>query len=385
LAPDYPDYIIQIDILIFYKPYLFIQESGMTKFMAVICTSLFASTTLFVNNAEAQWTNSSSNAYLADSSKSVSIGRKVFRNKLDVNGALGVGSGYAGVSSAPTDGMIVKGNVGLGTTTVRNKLDVEGSVAIGSSYSGSYTAPTNGLLVQGKTGVGTYLPKGALDVRGFTLLDTVKIRKSLLIADTTQYNMQLVSIVDSMITFGSAYPAGQPVPYLNLKKSGMTIFSGGTSSTRTTMVTKDSILIQYNAPIAANCAKTLITSQKIETPTLRVGNGTTWNSSNYKLAVEGTIGARELVVTTDAFADYVFADNYKMNSLAEVDSYIKENKHLPGIPSSEEAIKNGINVAQMQVKLLEKVEELTLHMIDMKKENDQLKTRILELEKQSVE
>jgi hypothetical protein len=104
---------------------------------------------------------------------------------------------------------------------------------------------------------------------------------------------------------------------------------------------------------------------------------------NYKLYVKDGILTEEVKIAAEGsldWADYVFAKDYKLRSLAEVESYVKSNKHLPGVPSAEEVSKNGINVAKMEAKLLEKIEELTLYMIDLKKENTNLKGRLRKLE-----
>ncbi|MGH7453858.1 MAG: TMF family protein, partial [bacterium] len=69
-------------------------------------------------------------------------------------------------------------------------------------------------------------------------------------------------------------------------------------------------------------------------------------------------------------------------SLEEVEQYIKTNKHLPGIPSEKEVAENGVSLGEMQAKLLQKIEELTLYMIELKKENDLLQKRVSSLEKQ---
>ncbi|MNL17066.1 hypothetical protein D3C87_1381380 [compost metagenome] len=66
--------------------------------------------------------------------------------------------------------------------------------------------------------------------------------------------------------------------------------------------------------------------------------------------------------------DYVFAEDYKLKSLQEIEDYIKENKHLPEIPSAKEIEKNGLMLAEMNMNLLKKIEEMTLYMIEMKKE-----------------
>ncbi len=101
------------------------------------------------------------------------------------------------------------------------------------------------------------------------------------------------------------------------------------------------------------------------------------NPGSFKLAVEGKIAARGVKVTTSAFADYVFDSTYQLRPLANVEKYINQNKHLPGIPSAKEVEKEGgFELGAMNVKLLEKIEELTLYVIELKKENEQMKKEI---------
>jgi hypothetical protein len=104
-----------------------------------------------------------------------------------------------------------------------------------------------------------------------------------------------------------------------------------------------------------------------------VGIGTT-NTGSFKLAVEGKIGAREVRVTAqNPWPDYVFNNRYKLKSLPSLEEYIRKNNHLPNIPSAQEVKENGIELGQMNAKLLEKIEELTLYVIDLKKEIEKLK------------
>jgi len=103
-----------------------------------------------------------------------------------------------------------------------------------------------------------------------------------------------------------------------------------------------------------------------------VGIGTT-SPGSYQLAVEGTMGARKVQVKQTSWADFVFKPDYQLSPLEELESYINANQHLPGIPSEAEVQKDGIDVGEMNKKLLQKVEELTLYIIDMRKEIDKLK------------
>lgn len=118
------------------------------------------------------------------------------------------------------------------------------------------------------------------------------------------------------------------------------------------------------------------TSALFITNTQSVGIGTT-NPGPYKLAVEGALGARSIKVTlASPWADYVFDKEYKLRSLSSLEDYIKTNNHLPNIPSAGEVQKDGIDLAQINAKLLEKIEELTLYVIQLNK-----KIESLEMEK----
>jgi hypothetical protein len=101
-------------------------------------------------------------------------------------------------------------------------------------------------------------------------------------------------------------------------------------------------------------------------------------NANYKLFVQTGILTEKLKVSipnTSNWSDYVFASDYQLKSLEDVEIFIKQNKHLPNIPSAIEVVKNGIDVATMDAKLLEKIEELTLYVIELKKEIEILKNK----------
>jgi hypothetical protein len=83
-----------------------------------------------------------------------------------------------------------------------------------------------------------------------------------------------------------------------------------------------------------------------------------------------------VITSSVSFPDYVFTDSYDLKSLNEVDNFIQLNGHLPGMPTAKEVSENGMNLKDIQLKLVEKVEELTLHMIQLQKENQKLKRQI---------
>ncbi len=106
------------------------------------------------------------------------------------------------------------------------------------------------------------------------------------------------------------------------------------------------------------------------------------NTQNYELMVDGGIAAREVrVAAPGAWPDYVFAPDYPLKTIAEVAQYIQENQHLPNVPSAQEVEKGGIDVAAMNKALLEKVEEMTLYLIQQHKEIEQLKVQVENLKK----
>jgi hypothetical protein len=104
-----------------------------------------------------------------------------------------------------------------------------------------------------------------------------------------------------------------------------------------------------------------------------VGIGTT-NTTGYKVAINGNVRCKEVVVET-AWADYVFDDAYQLPSLESVEQFVKANKHLPNIPAADDIQKNGLSVAKVQTKMMEKIEELTLYVIELKKEIELLKAK----------
>jgi hypothetical protein len=110
-----------------------------------------------------------------------------------------------------------------------------------------------------------------------------------------------------------------------------------------------------------------------------VGIGTT-SPGSFKLAVNGKIWAQEVnVAMTNPGPDYVFEPTYNLLPLSEVESYIKANKHLPEVPSAKQMEEEGLNLKEMNLMLLKKVEELTLHLIEQEKKANELEKKNLEM------
>ncbi len=113
-------------------------------------------------------------------------------------------------------------------------------------------------------------------------------------------------------------------------------------------------------------------------PSGNVGIGTSSfidGTDTYRLSVDGKIRAHGVKVYT-TWADYVFKDNYILKPLDEVEDFILQNGHLPNVPSEAEVLKNGIELGAMNAKLLEKIEELTLYIIEQNKKINDIQSEI---------
>ncbi len=116
-------------------------------------------------------------------------------------------------------------------------------------------------------------------------------------------------------------------------------------------------------------------SSNLDNENLNLGTG-------YKLRVFGKIISEEVrVQLKNAWPDYVFENNYKKLSLNELEQFVKENKHLPNIPSAKEIEKDGQMLGDLQRKMMEKIEELSLYIIDQNKAIEALKKRVNQIEK----
>jgi trimeric autotransporter adhesin len=115
-----------------------------------------------------------------------------------------------------------------------------------------------------------------------------------------------------------------------------------------------------------------------------IGTGINSFPDGFQLFVKGGIlteRVRVAVANSDRWADYVFKKGYQLMPLKEVEKYIKHHKHLPNVPSAEEMVKNGLDVTETSAKLMEKLEELTLYMIDANKKIEALEEKVKNLEK----
>ncbi len=110
----------------------------------------------------------------------------------------------------------------------------------------------------------------------------------------------------------------------------------------------------------------------IAAATGNVGIGT--DNPTYKLSVNGNIRSKEVVVES-GWADYVFERSYSLRPIAELEQFIRDNKHLPNIPSAKEIEEKGLSLGETQKRMMEKIEELTLYIIELNKKIEKLEQK----------
>jgi hypothetical protein len=105
--------------------------------------------------------------------------------------------------------------------------------------------------------------------------------------------------------------------------------------------------------------------------------------NDYRLSVDGKLVAKSIYVTQPStWADFVFAPDYRLMPLAELATYLQRNHHLPTMPSAQEVAANGYSVGEMDTKLLQSVEELTLHVLELSKQNARMQNELTALRAQ---
>lgn len=284
------------------------------------------------------------------------------------------------------------GNVGIGTASPSAKLHVSGSVFT-EGYTRFYSSFSDGGgttgIIANPNGWTRIDPNGSRFIMTVTRADVTAKRNILDIEplDTWQHLMEIHA--DGSAFFLGDIGIGTSTPNQKLTVNGGIGFAHNSVDKKLYSPT-DGVLEWMTNNSAANHGFALSHQgqQQVFLNTAgvsylnggNVGIGTTAFPADYKLAVNGTIGARKVKVTQETWSDYVFDSSYQLQPLHQVEKFIQENRHLPEVPSAAEVKKEGVDLGDNQALLLKKIEELTLYIIQQNKKIDQLQSKVEKLE-----
>jgi len=187
----------------------------------------------------------------------------------------------------------------------------------------------------GKVGIGTFDPTELFNVNGNTHLERLRLGNAVFKGNSR----------NSINSFNSGQDAALLPGWIAADFGGSDNLSdrlviGSGFGGKTIIGTHNYNLTQWGGDLLIN-------------PTgSRVGIGTTTPTD--MLTVAGKIGAREIKVSTNAGADFVFEPDYQLPDLNELEKFVKTNKHLPEIPTAKEMVENGVNIGELNIKLLQK-------------------------------
>ena len=214
------------------------------------------------------------------------------------------------------------------------------------------------ILQNGNVGIGTSSPSSLLHVAG---------------NETLAGNLTFTAGTQS-IQF--ANPGASPAPM-------MYMFSSGTTNTSRMVIAHSPGFPTWGLQYSDNGDQFDFLGAGTSRMAINLSNGNVGigvPSPAYKLEVCGTIRAKEVRVET-GWCDYVFEKDYKLRSIDELEKFISDNKHLPGIAPASEVEKEGLKVAEMNKAMMEKIEELTLYVIQLSKDNKKLQEEVDALKK----
>jgi len=261
---------------------------------------------------------------------------------------------WNGSSYSNADAMVIKntGNIGIGIASPNSRLDVRGVGAIYSDFAGYTGVTANSIYPNGK--------KPTLILEESTL-------------GTLQPGVGGQETFRGGLTFGNGGPGIYSInpcpagsPYYGDLRFHTTYWNGSDYNNADAMVIKNTGNIGIGTP---NPGAKLDVAGTIWAKEIKV---TTLAEVNDLRAI-GSIAANEFKASNAAWSDFVFEDGYKLPSLDKVEAFVKENKHLPEIPSAEQIAKEGLPMAEMMAKQMQKIEELTLYVIELKKQNENVK------------
>ena len=276
------------------------------------------------------------------------------------------------------------GNVGIGTTSPNSNGRARLTVATGLAFDAPSAAATH-YFVFGATGSLANAQNSNLTwTRAYDHIDlmTLKGNGNVGIGTTSPISVLTInssaSATSSELVMANTYTGSGPVgtyltSYLPLNTGTSALFAqiGSDNSVSNTSGQETGLLKFTTKKDGAWGIRMVVSGDKVGIGTL---------NPQYKLAVNGTIGTKEVIVTNTGWSDYVLRPGYRLRPLSDVGAYIRAHHHLPDIPSEAEVKGKGVSLGDMQARLLAKIEELTLYMIQQDKDNRELRQRIAQLE-----
>lgn len=304
------------------------------------------------------------------------------------------------------------GMLGIGTTSPTEMLEVTGNILQTSGYNiatSQIKAPdAYGLNLTDQNGNGIFVEEGGnvdfgtLDASSdISVFGYAQIHETLSVQGNSDFNSNVT--VDGNIDFtGSLLHNGQLFETSKWEENGSNIyFDGGNVGIATSNPVTD-LDIEGDIALGGEGEKFLLHSRfwigdkfmivpqnsggdwEYDNSFVLFDDGTVGigvpdkSNATAKLTVNGNILAKEVMVRIDAGegADFVFDDNYELPRLNEIEDYVKEHNHLPDIPSANEMQKKGIELGDMQIALLQKIEELTLYIIEQNNKIEKLESEV---------